>query len=227
MTKLFKKPWTLIIVTALLLAARGSFADRHAEDPQHKSAENGASPMEIIQVNTDQVLEIFRDPELQGEDKKEERLEKVRAVAQRIFDWNEVGKRVLGRHWWDRSKEEREEFLDLFQRLLENTYLERIRQNSDATVKYEELNIEDEYASVSVMAVARDGTEVPIVYRLHRLNNKEQKARGTEHEWLVYDVKVEGVSLVGNYRSQFNDIIIGSGYQRLIRKLRAKVENKD
>jgi phospholipid transport system substrate-binding protein len=184
------------------------------------------TPLEIVEENTEKVLAILRDPELQGKDNREERREKVREAVQCLFDWEDIARRALGRHWWGRSEKEREEFIPLFQQLLEGTYLNRVEENADADVQYRGQDVEDDKATVQVMAIAGDGTQVPIQYRLRRTSEEEREKKDYVAPWLVYDVKVEGVSLVSNYRSQFNDIIIGSGYDRLVKKLRQKVENQ-
>ena len=210
---------SLTVAAALLVTA---FALGAA--PLCAAGENGEhSPLEITREYTEEALKVLRDPELQGEEHREERREKVRRAVEDAFDWPEIGRRALARHWWNRSEEEKQEFIELFQKLLERTYMKRVEENVDAEINYQGQKIEGEYASVRVLAVADDGTEVPIVYRLHKLSDAEQKEKDTTHRWLVYDVKVEGVSLVNNYRSQFNDIIVGGSYKKLLKKLRKKV----
>jgi phospholipid transport system substrate-binding protein len=203
-----------LIVTILALGAAPLCADGGKED---------LGPLEITREYMEDALKILRDPDLQGEDHREERREKLRDAVEHAFDWPEIGRRALARHWWNRSEEQKQEFIELFKKLLERTYMKRVEENADAQISYEGQTIEGEYASVRVLAIADDGTEVPILYRLHRLSDAEQEEKDTSHRWLVYDVKVEGVSLVNNYRSQFNDIIVGGSYKRLIRKLRKKV----
>lgn len=184
------------------------------------------TPMTMIKKNTNEVLAIFRDPDLQAEDKREERRKKVRAAVQNVFDWAEISKRAVGRKWWEFSKEQKKEFTGLFRQLLENTYLRRIKNNVDARVKYLGEKEDEGYWTVNIMAISRDGKEVPITYKLYTLTSKEQKKKEAKHPWLIYDVKIEGVSLVSNYRSQFRDILLGNSIDEMIEKLRKKVKSQ-
>jgi phospholipid transport system substrate-binding protein len=132
----------------------------------------------------------------------------------------------VGRKWWDFSKKQKKEFVELFRQLLENTYLKRIENHADATVKYVGAEEDDGYWTVKIVAISRDNQEVPITYKMYTLSEKEKKKKDAEHHWLIYDVKIEGVSLVNNYRSQFRDILLGHSIDELIAKLRKKVQSK-
>jgi phospholipid transport system substrate-binding protein len=102
--------------------------------------------------------------------------------------------------------------------------MKKLETYSDSKVFFEGETVEEDYASVQMKAKTTDGTTVPIEYRLHKVGgeNGEEKA-----DWLVYDVKIEGVSMVQNYRTQFNEIVVGSSYKKLVEKLKKKVSASD
>ncbi|MFW5923303.1 MAG: MlaC/ttg2D family ABC transporter substrate-binding protein, partial [Planctomycetota bacterium] len=143
-----------------------------------------------------------------------------------VLDWRRMGQSALGRHWRDRTDEERTEFAELFRKLLERTYWKRIRDNAEAEINYKDEDVDEEEgrAKVRLVAVASGEEEVPISYRLYRLSEEEMKEKKDAPVWLVYDVRVEGVSLIKNYRDQFNDVMVGGSFERLMKMLRKKVE---
>ena len=173
-------------------------------------------PTEQLRVHVDQVIKILQRPELQGESKTMERRKAVREVANQIFDFQETGKRSLGRHWQNRTPAERTEFTQLFADLLEHAYISRIDQYSGENVKYVGESVEGDLAEIRTKILTKQGSEVPVDYRLLREGDR----------WRVYDVVIEGVSLVSNYRTQFNKIIQTSSFNDLIAKLRAKEFSK-
>jgi phospholipid transport system substrate-binding protein len=173
-------------------------------------------PTEQLRVHVDQVIKILQRPELQGEGKRMERRKAVREVANQIFDFQETGKRSLGRHWQNRTPAERTEFTQLFADLLEHAYISKIDQYSGENVKYVGESIEGDQASIRTKILTKQGSEVPVDYRLLREGDR----------WRVYDVVIEGVSLISNYRNQFNKIIQTSSFNDLIAKLRAKEFSK-
>ncbi len=205
-------------------AAAGAGGDSPDADKKPKT------PLELVQETTEEVLDILSDPKLKGEENEKKRLELVRKAMQYKFGWHELAQRSLGRHWRSRTEEERAEFTALFRRLIEQTYQSRIEKHTDAELRYQEEDVEDEgYASVKLLAITRDKQEVPLEYRLRRIERKpdETEEEKKRPDWMVYDVKIEGVSLVQNYRSQFNDIIVGGSYRELVKKLKAKVGEDD
>jgi len=134
----------------------------------------------------------------------------------RRFDWEEMSRRTLARHWARRTEEEKREFIELFSKLLERTYLEKVDDYSGEEVIFEGEIIDGDYGVVKTRIVTQKETEIPVLYRV-------KKKRG---EWYVYDISIEGVSLINNYRIQFNSIIVRSSFKSLIKKLKAKVEKK-
>ena len=127
-----------------------------------------------------------------------------------------MAKRSLARHWRDRSEEERDEFVVVFADLLEQSYVSRIEDYTDQEILYPEERIEDNFAEVGTKIVVESGREVPIDYRLYQ----------TESGWRVYDIVIEGVSLVSNYRSQFNRIINQNSYDALLNRMHTKQEEE-
>lgn len=174
------------------------------------TAAGAASPMDNVRQYTDQVQKILDDPTLRLGDKRAA----VRKVAVEIFDVNETAKRALGRHWQNRTPAEREEFIQLFADLLERTYINKIELYRGEKLQYTGETVDGEFATVRAKVVTRQGTEVPVEAKLNRKDGR----------WLVYDLAVENISLVGNYRSQFDRIIRMSSFQDLVTRLKTKRE---
>ncbi|MBW1784073.1 MAG: ABC transporter substrate-binding protein [Deltaproteobacteria bacterium] len=175
------------------------------------------TPTEDIRNTTDKLIAIVSDPALKRPDRAQERARQIRKVVDERFDWAEMSKRTLARHWKKRTQKEQEEFIDLFGKLLERTYLDKVEGYSGEKVLYVDERVEGKYGLVMVKIVTKKETEILVKYRL--------KNKGGE--WFVYDISIEGVSLVNNYRKQFNSILARSSYGDLIDKLKAKVEGKD
>jgi phospholipid transport system substrate-binding protein len=171
-------------------------------------------PTDQVKQTTDKVIAVLTDPALNGPDQTEERRTLLRQIADERFDWEEMARRSLARHWAERTDEEKEEFISLFSDLLERTYMDRVDNYSGESVVYEGDTVDGNYGVVKVEVITKTNTEIPAEYRV----------RKKEDEWLIYDISIEGVSLINNYRTQFNSIIIKSSYKNLVKRLRAKVE---
>ncbi|HEX5816829.1 MAG TPA: ABC transporter substrate-binding protein [Methylomirabilota bacterium] len=178
-----------------------------------READAGA-PTDQLRSQVDRVLKLLEDPALQAPDKARERRVAVRKVADEIFDFGETARRALGRHWAARTPEERDEFVRLFGDLLERSYISKIELYGGEKIQYISDRIDGETALVQSKLLTKNGSEVPIEYRM--LKKAER--------WLVYDVVIEGVSLVANYRTQFNKIIQTSSFQELVKKLKTRQE---
>ena len=173
------------------------------------------APLEQLRLQVDRVLKLLDDPELKKESKAKDRRVAVRKIANEIFDFNETAKRSLGRHWLARTPAERDEFVQVFTDLLERSYISRVELYGGEKIQYVGDTIEDgEQAKVQTKLVTKGGGEIPIEYRMHKKADR----------WLVYDVIIEGVSLVSNYRTQFNKIIQTSSFQELVKKMKSKQE---
>ncbi len=169
-------------------------------------------PTDQLRRSIDVVLKILSDPELKKEAKTAERRSMIRSIANEIFDFAEISQRSLGRHWQTRTPAEREEFVRIFGDLLEHSYITKIESYSGEKIQYTGDVIEGDQAVVRTRIVTKQGTEIPVDYRMVLKGER----------WRAYDVNIEGVSLVANYRTQFNAIIQRTGYPDLVAKLRAK-----
>ena len=170
-----------------------------------------------VKGTIDKVLEILRDPALKAPDKAEVRRKKLNEVIYPRFDFLEMAKRSLGMHWRNRTPKEREEFVSLFADLLERSYYKTLESYTDEEILYTKEQVEDKFGLVVTKIVSRkENIDIPIEYKLLR----------QDAQWLVYDVVIEGVSMVSNYRSQFNRIIETSSYAELVKRMRVKQEDE-
>jgi phospholipid transport system substrate-binding protein len=170
-----------------------------------------------VKESVDQVIKILTDPTLKGEKKVQERRAKIRQVVLQRFGFTEMSKRALGRYWNERNPEERTEFVRLFTDLLERAYVDRVDGYSGEQVVYLGESVDGDYSEVRSKIVTKRNQEIPITYRLQKASTN----------WEVYDVIVEGVSLVNNYRTQFSKIIRTSSYQELVKKMQVKLEGEE
>ena len=174
------------------------------------------APSDQLKAQIDRVLKTLEDPELKKEGKSRDRRIAVRRIANDIFDFSETARRSLGRHWQPRTPAERDEFVVLFSDLLERSYISRVELYGGEKIQFVGDSIEGDQAKVQTKLLTKGGSEIPIEYRMHRKAER----------WLVYDVVIEGVSLIANYRSQFNKIIQTSSYKELVRKMKTKQEEQ-
>jgi phospholipid transport system substrate-binding protein len=168
----------------------------------------GASPTEQLREYSDQVMKVLEDPALRTQDRRAA----VRKIANEIFDVAETARRALARHWQGRTPAEREEFTQLFGDLLERTYIARIDQYGGEKIRYVDERIDGDNAVVRAKVFTKKGTEVPVESRLLRRGER----------WLIYDVLIENVSLIANYRAQFDKIVRTTSFAELVRRLRTK-----
>jgi len=171
------------------------------------------APTEQLRTQIDRVIKVLEDPEMAKEARLAERRTMIRRVANDIFDFTETTRRSLGPHWQARTPQEREEVTRLYADLLERSYIGKIEMYSGEKIQFLGDTIDGDQATVRTRLVTRQGTDIPVDYRMHRVPGDR---------WLTYDVSIEGVSLVANYRAQFNKIIQTSGYASLVKKLAAK-----
>ena len=174
------------------------------------------APTDQLRGSIDLVLKIVTDPELKKEARTAERRRRIRTVVNQIFDFTEISQRSLGRHWQPRTPGERERFVALFGDLLENAYITKIESYSGEKIQYPGDVVAGDLALVKTRIVTKQQTEIPVDYRMF-LNGGR---------WAVYDVSIEGISLIGNYRTQFNAVIQRSGYPDLVAKLKAKQDER-
>jgi len=170
------------------------------------------APTDQIRQTVDRLLAILNDPQLKGEQKKNERRQKLKEVLYQRFDFTEMARRSLGSEWRRRTPEEQKEFVKLFTELLERSYLDKIESYSGEKVLYLKEREDGNYAEVETKIVDKKGQEYSVDYRLHKVNG----------DWKVYDVIIEDVSLVGNYRSQFSRVLAKSSFGELLKTMKEK-----
>jgi phospholipid transport system substrate-binding protein len=174
--------------------------------------------MNKVRETTEAVLTVLQDKSLQGDEHMMQRREKMRQAVFQRFGFEEMAQRALGQHWQKRSSAEKKEFTTLFGELLERSYINKIESyTGEQKIRYTKEKIDQEgYASVSTVVDLKRDASVDIEYRLVQRNSN----------WQVYDVVIEGVSLVNNYRTQFNNIVSQESYEGLVKKLKLKLEQE-
>lgn len=173
-----------------------------------------ASVTDEVKKAVDEVVRIVSDNEMKKPQNDAKRRQAIKAAIGGIFDYEEMARRSLATHWNGRSPAERKEFVELFTTLLEKSYSGKIESYNQEKIIYLNESVDKEYAEVKSKVVTPKRDEFSLDYRLMNKGGK----------WMVYDVVIEGVSLVSNYRSQFNKIVTGQGYGDLVKKLRTKSE---
>ena len=168
-------------------------------------------PTEQLKASVERIIRVLEDPALRLEARAKERRAAIRKEAEGVFDFGETAKRALGRHWQPLAEKDRAEFTTLFADLIERAYIGKIERYSGERIAFTGEAVEGGLATVRTRFVTKQGTEVPVDYRMQQRGDR----------WLVYDVSVEGVSLINNYRTQFDKIIQTSSYAELVRKLKA------
>ena len=168
------------------------------------------APTETLKTTVDQVVKILGDSSLR--DRPDAKRTEVRKVAEGIFDYPETARRALGQHWNARTPQQQQEFVKLFADLLDRSYVSKIDMYQGERVHYGAESVQGDEATVKTTISTKNGSDIPVDYRMHQKNGR----------WLVYDVIIEGVSLVSNYRTQFNKVIQTESYDALVQRLRAK-----
>ena len=196
--------WTMLLLSTIWLSAIGLAM--------------AGEPTDLIRQTTDQVLKILEDPQFQAPDRQAEKQERLHKLADQVFDWQEIARRALAVHWRQRTPQEQQEFVGLFKDLVETTYLNRLESavQEKREIQYVAEQVDKSRAVVKTNVVTRRNQQVPIDYVLHQVDGR----------WLIYDVLVEGISLVNNYRSQFNRIITSSSYNELVQKMKTRQGNE-
>jgi phospholipid transport system substrate-binding protein len=169
-------------------------------------------PLELIRAATEGAIAVLKDPKLKSPEQKKERIDRLKELVNPIFDYDEMARRSLGAHWRRRSPTEQEEFIKLFRDYLERIYSDKIDFYDGQRVVFGRETIEQDYAQVESKMINAKGEENSVVYRLKR----------TDGKWKVYDAVIENISIVNNYRSQFDRVISKSSYEELKRMLKQK-----
>ncbi len=176
-----------------------------------------ATPTDDVKGTIDRVIKIVTDPGLKPQAKTKERRAEIRKTVGERFNFGEMARRSLATHWRELTPAEQENFTDVFTDLLEKSYVDTIENFSDEKILYLGEQIDGDTATVKTKVVTKKGVEIPIDYRLLSRNGK----------WEVYDVVIEGVSLINNYRVQFNKIIRSKSYPELVRLMKVKLEGEN
>ncbi len=200
----------LVFIVLLLISPQFAFAA--------DSKPTGVSkPIDVIKTGSQEVLKILRESRGDKGPSLRQRQDEILNVVSQYFNFEEMARRALGHPWKDQPPEKRQEFAQLFKRLLYTTYISRIEHytGSDEQIFYDYERVQGEYALVKTHILYQGNSNVSIDYRL-------QLEGG---EWKVYDVVVEGMSFVENYRGQFASILANESFDSLLSRLRQKVEH--
>lgn len=172
-------------------------------------------PKDQVRTTADRVLEILNDPKLASQSAKEERRAQLRQVIYPRFDFVEMARRSLGLTWQRISPREQQEFLSLFTQLLEESYVSNIEAYSGEKILYGREIEDHDFAEVDTKIITKKGEEFTVNYKLHELNG----------DWKAYDVVIENVSIVSNYRSQFSRLLTKYSFAELLDRIREKLES--
>lgn len=166
---------------------------------------------EQVKTTVERVVEILKNPRLHGDAKKKDRREQLRQTIYPCFDFAEMAKRSLGNHW-QRYATRQAEFVPAFAGFVEDAYVSKLESYKNEKIRYARERVDKDFAEVDTKVLTERGDEIPIVYRLHSVGG----------QWKVSDVLIEHVSMVNNYRSQFQRIIATASFDELLKKLREK-----
>jgi len=169
-------------------------------------------PGEIVIATIDRGIKILENPELQGFDKFQERKDKLWAILTPVFNFRETSRRALGHHWKTRTDQEREEFVSVFTQVLRDIYLGKTDTYAGGKFIYIREIVKGKRGKVQTNFITSEDKKVVVDFSM----------RNTDSAWKIYDITIEGVSMVGNYRSQFNAILAKSPFEDLMDKLYKK-----
>jgi phospholipid transport system substrate-binding protein len=169
------------------------------------------APTDQLRDGVDRVFKILRDPQMAGDANTVQRRSAILTAAGTIFDFGEMAKRSLGQHWTARTPAERSQFVALFTDLMQQSYLSKVDQHGGAKMVFRGETVDGDYAAVRTTIPLSNGGEMPLEYRMHNADTR----------WQVYDLSIDGISLVSNYRAQFNKVIRLDSYETLVTKLKA------
>jgi phospholipid transport system substrate-binding protein len=179
---------------------------------------HSTEPLDALRGPVEQVLSILKDSRDQNGDSKSVKRGKIRDITRKIFDYTEMSKRALARNWRNFTPRERKEFRDVFAELLENTYIDKIQgEYQDEKVIYLSQELVTAEKALVKTKILRENIDIPVNYSMLMRNET----------WWIYDVNIEGVSLVKNYRTQFNEILLKESPAQLIERLKKKITQQE
>lgn len=181
--------------------------------------EAAISPLEQVRTTVSGIIGVMQSAEMGKPDKKMARREKIIAYVDQRFDFEEMSRQTLAAKWRELSPEQRQDFIRLFAELLKNTYIGRVEAYSGEPIRFEKevFDGDQQVRAMVYTKVVKNNQEIPINYKL--IARKD--------EWLVYDVLIEGVSLIRNYRTEFARILNQEQYAGLIKRLQEKVDKQE
>ena len=173
------------------------------------------SPLAVVRDGTDQAMKILRETQSGKGLPLRQRKDEILTIVNKYFNFDEMARRALGRPWKDQTPAKQQEFVRLFKDLLFNTYVDRVQSytGTNEKISYDNERLEGDYALVKTRIRGYKDTDVQVDYRL----------RQDKGDWKVYDVVVEGVSFIDNYRGQFSSILANESFDSLLRRLQDKV----
>lgn len=169
------------------------------------------APTDQLRDGVDRVFKVLHDPAMAGSNHAAQRRNAVFTAASTIFDFGEMAKQSLGKHWTERTPAERTQFVTLFTALMQHSYISKVDQHGGAQMVYQGETVDGNLAAVRTMLPLGNGGAMPLEYRMHNANAR----------WQVYDLSIDGISLVSNYRAQFNKVIRLGSYDVLVAKLQS------
>ncbi|MEA2084127.1 MAG: ABC transporter substrate-binding protein [Thermodesulfobacteriota bacterium] len=178
----------------------------------HSGFSSRPEPIDLVKETIDRILKLLEDETLSLPEMRAEQKKQILSVVGARFDFREMSKRSMARHWKMRTPEDQDYFIELFSKLLLDRYICRVESNSESEILYKRQIIKNNKAVVYTVAL-KNNTEIPLAYKLLK----------SENGWMVYDVVIEGVSLIRNYRTQFTSVIKREKYAGLIKKMEEKV----
>ena len=178
------------------------------------SSFSAVRPMDEIRVAVTKAIQILKAPGMKSRHERKNLVGQLRKTVDPIFDFEEMAKRSLGPHWRDLTSEERQAFVPLFRDFLGQVYLGRITSHDVEKVLFTRETLDKDYAEVDTKVVAGNGDQVSVVYLLKRADG----------DWKVYDLIIDNVSIVNNYRAQFDRVISDSSYQELVTRIKKKID---
>jgi len=169
-------------------------------------------PLNTVEGHVKNVLDVLRDPALQGEANKEAKQKKIESIADQLFDYIALSRLTLGKSWKQFNREQQKEFVSLYRSILEKAYMDKILAYTDEKVLFDkEMMLSEDKAEVQTKIITKSA-EIPINYRLYLKDG----------QWRVYDVIIEGISLIQNYRTQFREILANKPPEEVLKILREK-----
>ena len=193
--------WTPTVIVALML----SFG------PVAMPAAEAGPPTDQLRDGIERIFKTLADPDMSGDAKAVQRRATVTRIAGEIFDFTEMSKRTLGQHWEQRTSAERQDFARLFTELIQRSYFSKVDDHGSEKTIFGSETVEGDHVVVRTKLLLTRGAQMPLDYSMHNVGGR----------WRVYDLSIDGISLVSNYRSQFNKIIRTSSYEGLVAKFKS------